>query len=241
MARMVLVHGAFASGWCWDPVVPGLEAAGHLVEVIDLPGTGSDRTPVEEIDLRRYADRVVTHMAGGDESAILVGHSMGGMVITQAAALAPRRLSRLVYVCAFLPHAGQSLLALTQLPEGADDQVQANLVVEGDPPVATMRPGSERDAIFGCCTDEQAAWAIERLGPQPLQPFLGPVEDPDGALADVECAYVVCSRDRAIPPALQRRMIAEHGVTRVVELDTDHAPFLSATAQLVAALHGFAD
>jgi alpha-beta hydrolase superfamily lysophospholipase len=62
MARMVLVHGAFAGGWCWDPVVPGLEAAGHVVEAIDLPGAGADRTPVEEIDLRRYADRVVTQL-----------------------------------------------------------------------------------------------------------------------------------------------------------------------------------
>jgi pimeloyl-ACP methyl ester carboxylesterase len=240
MARMVLVHGAFAGGWCWEPVVPGLEAAGHVVEALDLPGAGADPTTVDEIDLRRYADRVVAKLAERDEPAILVGHSMGGMVITQAAALAPARVSRLVYVCAFLPHAGQSLMALTQLPEGADDQVQENLVVDGEPPVATMRPGSERDALFGCCTDEQAAWAIKRLGAQPLGPFLGPVEDPDGALAGIERAYVLCARDRAIPPALQRRMIAEHGVTRVVELDTDHAPFLSTTAELVAALDGFA-
>jgi pimeloyl-ACP methyl ester carboxylesterase len=238
MARMVLVHGAFAGGWCWEPVIPGLEAAGHTVEAIDLPGAGSDDTPIEDIDLRCYADRVVAELSVRDEPAILVGHSMGGMVITQAAALAPSRVSRLVYVCAFLPHAGQSLLALTQLPEGADDQVQANLVVEGEPPVATMRPGSERDAIFGCCTDAQVAWATERLGVQPLAPFLGPVEDPDGALAEMERAYVVCERDRAIPPALQRRMIAEHAVTRVVALDTDHAPFLSTTAELVAALDG---
>jgi hypothetical protein len=52
---------------------------------------------------------------------------------------------------------------------------------------------------------------------------------------------MLCARDRAIPPALQRRMIAEHGVMRVVELDTDDAPFLSTTAELIAALDGFAD
>ena len=154
MARMVLVHGAFAGAWTWASVVPGLEAAGHVVEAIDLPGAAGDPTPVDEIDLRRYADRVVAQLAEGEEPAVLVGHSMGGMVITQAAALAPRRVIRLVYVCAFLPHAGQSLIALTQLPEGADDQVQANLVVEGEPPVATLRQGSERDALFGCCADD---------------------------------------------------------------------------------------
>ena len=165
---------------------------------------------------------------------------MGGVVITQAAALAPARVRGLVFVCAFMPHDGQSLLALTQLPEGADDQVQANLVVDGEPPMATMAAGAVRDALFGCCTDEQAAWAAARIGVQPLAPFVEPVAIPAGALDGIERAYVLCTRDRAIPPALQRRMIAEHAVTRVATLETDHAPFLSTTAALVTALDGFA-
>ena len=46
MARLVLVHGAFSGAWCWEPVIPGLEQAGHSVETLDLPGSGADRTPV---------------------------------------------------------------------------------------------------------------------------------------------------------------------------------------------------
>ena len=46
MARLVLVHGAFAGAWCWEPVVAPLEAAGHSVETFDLPGSGDDRTPL---------------------------------------------------------------------------------------------------------------------------------------------------------------------------------------------------
>ena len=65
---------------------------------------------------------------------------------------------------------------------------------------------------------------------------MAPVEVADGALDNIERGYVFCGRDHAIPPVLQRRMIAEHGVTAVVELDTDHAPFFSATAELVSAL-----
>ena len=235
-----MVHGAFAGAWTWEPVVPGLEAAGHRVETLDLPGAGADRTPVREIDLRRYADRVVTQLERDPEPAVLVGHSMGGMVITQAAVLIPERVRRLVFVCAFMPHHGQSLLALTQLPEGADDQVQANLVVEGEPPVASMSAAACRDALFSRCSDEQVAWAVERVGTQPLTPFVDTVDVADGALDGIGRAYVLCADDHAIPPALQRRMIAEHGVTAVVELDTDHAPFLSMTAELVAALDGFA-
>ena len=104
---------------------------------------------------------------------------------------------------------------------------------------ASLSDAASRRAFLNCCTEEQTAWAIERVGTQPLAPFLGPVEIPDGALDGMRRAYVLCTQDHAIPPALQRRMIAEHGVTDVVELDTDHAPFLSTTAELVAALDGF--
>jgi pimeloyl-ACP methyl ester carboxylesterase len=239
MARMVLVHGAFAGAWCWEPIVAGLEAARHTVETVDLPGAGADRTPVEKIDLRCYADRVVWQLEQVDEPAVLVGHSMGGMVISQAAALAPGRVAQLVFVCAFMPHAGQSLLELTQLPEGAGDQVQANLVVDGDPPVATLPREACQDTLFNCCADEQVVWATDRLGTQPLGAFTSPLEVPDGALDGMRRAYVVCTEDHAIPPVLQRRMIAEHGVTEVVELATDHMPFLSATDDLVAALDRF--
>jgi pimeloyl-ACP methyl ester carboxylesterase len=240
MARMVLVHGAFAGAWCWAPIVAGLEAAGHVVETLDLPGAGDDRTPVAQIDLRCYADRVVSQLERVDEPAVLVGHSMGGMVITQAAALVPDRVAELVYVCAFMPQDGQSLLDLTQLPEGADDQVQANLVVAGDPPVATLPREACLGTLFECCTEEQAMWATDRLGTQPIAPFTSPVEIPAGALDGIRRAYVLCSEDRAIPPALQRRMIAEHEVSEVVELHTDHMPFLSATDELVGALDRFA-
>lgn len=236
MARFVLVHGAFAGAWSWDRVAPDLEALGHTVERLDLPGSGDDPTPVADVTLDAYARRICEVLAEG-EPAALVGHSMGGVAVTQAAARCPQNVARLIYVCAFLPQDGQSLLALTQLPEGADDQVQANLVVEGDPPVATLDPKAAREALFQCCDEETVAWALERRKGQPAAPFDAPVELGGDAFDALPRSYVVCSRDHAIPPALQRRMLETQGVEDVVELDTDHAPFFSATADLVAALH----
>jgi pimeloyl-ACP methyl ester carboxylesterase len=241
MARFVLVHGAFGRAGCWEPLAPALETAGHTVEAIDLPGSGEDRTPVAEVTLDAYVQRVCSALAERTEPAVLVGYSMGGVVVTQAAARCPECIARLVYVCAFVPADGQSLLDLTHLPEGADDQIQANMVVAGDPPVATLPTAAARDAIFGCCDDEQAARGLQWLGPQPVVPFTTPVALGDGrALADLPRAYVLCSRDRAIPPALQRLMVREAGIEDVVELDTDHAPYLSRTAELAAALDRFA-
>jgi len=241
MARFVFVHGAFAGAWCWGPLRERLEAAGHTTEARDLPGSGDDQTPVGELTLDVYADSVCEQLLQADEPAVLVPNSMGGMVATQAAARCPERVASIVYVAAFLPQDGQSLLALTQLPEGADDQIQANLVVVGDPPVATLSAAASLDAMYLRCTEQAAAWAIGRQRPQPVLPFTQPVSLPDGAFDDIPRSYVLCTLDRSIPPALQRRMIATAGVTDVVELDTDHAPHLSATDELAAALDARAE
>jgi pimeloyl-ACP methyl ester carboxylesterase len=236
MARFVMVHGAFAGAWIWEPLARELEQAGHTVETFDLPGAGDDPTPVGEVTLRAYADRVCEVLGERPERAVLVANSMGGVVATQAAAQCPDRLAAVVYVAAFLPQDGQSLLALTKMPEGEGDQVQANLVVEGDPPVATLPEATFRESIFACCSDEVLDWAVERRGGQPVVPFTEPVELAGFAFEGVPVSYVLCTRDEAIPPALQRRMIESAGVKEVVELDTDHAPHLSRTAELAEIL-----
>lgn len=242
MARIVLVHGAFGRAACWDRVVPGLSAAGHSVEAIDLPGQGDDATPVEEITLDRYAQRVCDVLSEGPP-AVLVGHSMGGMVITQAAARCPGQVIRLVYVTAFLPSDGQSLIDITRLPEGAGDSVQANLVADGDPPVATFPPDAVREALAHCADDEAAAWAASIRGQQPVVPFTNPVAlDGPGAdtFAALPRAYVMCLQDRAIKPALQRRMLQAAGCDPVIEIDTDHSVWASRPDELAAALNRLA-
>jgi pimeloyl-ACP methyl ester carboxylesterase len=240
MARFVLVHGAFAGAWIWEPLAERLRAAGHRVQSLDLPGLGNDDTPAAGVTLQTCARRVCDEIETDVEPALVVGNSMGGVIATQAAASCPDRVAALVYVAAFIPRDGQSLLDLTKLPEGADDQVQAHITIEGEPPVAVMPDGPSHDALYGCCADDVAAAAIARQRPQPVAPFATPVSIPTGALDGIPRYYVLTLRDRAIPPALQRRMIAENGCADVVELDTDHTPQLSATEALAQALQRFA-
>jgi pimeloyl-ACP methyl ester carboxylesterase len=238
--RFVLIHGAFSGGWVWDPLAAELQARGHTVEAPDLPGGGQDPTDVADVTLDAYAARVCEVVSSSREPVVLAGHSMGGMAITQAAPRCADRIASMVYVAAFLPQEGQSLLALTQLPEGASDQVQANLVVEGDPPIATMPAEASRAAIYAHCSDELQAWAIASRTPQPVFPFTEPLRLDGFDFAGIPRAYVYCSQDRAIPPPLQRRMIAAAGCDPVFELDTDHVPQLSRTQELAELLHGLA-
>jgi pimeloyl-ACP methyl ester carboxylesterase len=234
--RFVLIHGAFSGGWVWGPLAQRLYERGHTVEAPDLPGGGQDRTPIADVTLDAYANRICEVVSASPEPVVLAGHSMGGMAITQAAPRCAGRIASMVYVAAFLPQEGESLLALTQLPEGEGDQVQANLVVEGDPPVATMPAEASRAATYAHCSDERAAWAIASRTPQPVFPFTEPVRLGGFDFAGIPRAYVYCSDDRAIPPPLQRRMIVAAGCDPVIELDTDHVPQLSRTEELAEAL-----
>jgi pimeloyl-ACP methyl ester carboxylesterase len=239
VANFLLIHGAMGGAWCWDRVIPGLQAAGHTASAIDLPGQGSDTTPVTEITLYRYAEKVCDALDVMDGPVVLTGHSMGGMVITQAGSQRPGQLAGLVYVAAFLPQPGQSLIEITHLPEAAGDSVQANLVVEGDPPVATMPPHAAPEALYHCCTEEQIAWALPQRGRQPVIPFTQPFTPPEDdrpAFDALPRAYVTCLQDRAIRPPVQTLMFTQARCDPVIEIDTDHSPWLSRTDELVAAL-----
>jgi pimeloyl-ACP methyl ester carboxylesterase len=236
MARFVLVHGAFGGAWSWEPVIGPLEAAGHTAEAFDLPGAGDDRTPIADITLESYAARACEVLSARPEPAVLVGFSMGGLVVTQAASDCPDRVASLVFVAAFMPSDGQSLLELTELPEGKGNMIKENLVVEGDPPVATLPDEAVFTGIYTRCTPQQAALAMKRRRPQPVAPFATLVSVDEAVLATIPRSYVLTKHDRSMVPPLQRRMIRDHPCERVIEIDADHAPFFSATGELVAAL-----
>jgi len=235
MARIVLVHGAWGGAWMWEKVVGPLEAAGHTVETLDLPGAGNDRTPLEEINLDLYAERICDVLGESPQQAVLVGHSMGGMAVTQAASRCPGRVASLIYIAAFLPGEGQSLVGLTELPEGKGDHVQKTMVVSGEPPLAELSEEDSIIAFYNLAAADVARWAARTQRPQPAIPMLEGAKLSEG-YENIPRSYIHTTRDQANMPALQRRMMKERGVSPVIELETDHTPHLSAPEQLVSAI-----
>jgi pimeloyl-ACP methyl ester carboxylesterase len=108
-STVVLVHGGWHGSWCWAEVVPLLEQRGVLVRTIDLPSIDAD--PNDRSALSGDAAAVAALLDDLHEPALLCGHSYGGMVVTQAAA-GRTDVARLVYLCAFMPDAGESLLSI---------------------------------------------------------------------------------------------------------------------------------
>jgi pimeloyl-ACP methyl ester carboxylesterase len=230
----VLVHGAWHGAWCWDKVVPLLEAEGHSVTAIDLPGHGEDTTPVAGLTQAEYGRRVADAVEAVGESVVLAGHSMGGMAITQAAEYVPDKIAALVYVCAFLPGDGQSLGDLADGdPVG---QVLPNLVVDENAGVCEVAPAARAACFYEECDSADGAAASARLRPESLAAFGVSVSITEERAGSVRRIYVECVRDHAIGIAKQREMWAVRPCERVATIDTDHSPFLSRPEELATHL-----
>lgn len=234
MARFVLVHGSWHGAWCWEALIPELAAAGHAVTAVDLPGHGDDRAPLAGRTLGAYVDRVVAAIEAAPGSVILVGHSMGGVVVTQTAERVPERIARLVYVAAFLPAEGQSLLDLAKTD--AESAILPALVFDEPGGVHWVQPEARVGVFYGECERELAERSAARFVDEPLAPVATPVHVTAERYGRVPRAYVRAERDRCLTPALQTRMLAVTPCATVLSLDSDHSPFFSRTAQLAEAL-----
>lgn len=231
MSTIVLIHGAWHGAWCWYKVMPRLEKAGHRVIAPDLPSLGTDKTPLTAVTLDSWVERICEILDAQLDPVILVGHSRGGIVISQVAERRPDKIRKLVYLAAFLVPAGQSLLEIA----GTDvaSVVTANLVVAPDQSSFTVRPEAIRDAFYGDCSDEDFALARTLLTPEAVAPSATPLELSGGNFGRVTRIYIECLRDRAITPGAQKKMYTALPCSKVISMDTDHSPFFSRPEELV--------
>ena len=106
----ILIPGAFHGAWSWYKVITRLEKAGQSVIAQDLPGTGMSKAPVGEASLEGWAQFICQIIDQQPEPVILVGHSRGGVVISQAAEYRPDQVEALVYVGGTLLYPGDSVI-----------------------------------------------------------------------------------------------------------------------------------
>ena len=233
MSTFVFVHGAWHGGWCWDRLKPLLERAGHLVIAPDLPGHGKDKTPIKEVSLKAYTDSICNILDQQSEKVILVGHSLGGITITQVAEQRPDSIEILVYLTAFLLRDGESRLNTAgNVPSGSLLQLQ--LVPEEG--YSTVRDECLKPSFYHDCSDEDVEWAKSNLVPQALQPLGAPVKISDSNFGRVRRVYIECLQDRALVPELQKRMYSETSCEKVISMDCSHSPFISAPGELAGHL-----
>jgi pimeloyl-ACP methyl ester carboxylesterase len=232
--RIVLIHGASHGAWCWERVTPLLEALGYQVQAPDLPGLGDDPLPPAKVTFQNYVDRVAEVLLGSPAPALLVGHSLGGTSISQAAERVPEQVAKLVYLAAFLPRDGESAdrTGFGEMPESAGRAVRASPVDgahEFDPALAA-------EVFYHQCDPDVAQWAVQHLRPQANAPVGATLRLSTERWGAIPKVYIRCAQDRALPPAFQQWLCDRMPEVRQRVMDSDHSPFLSDPAGLAALL-----
>jgi pimeloyl-ACP methyl ester carboxylesterase len=167
-----------------------------------------------------------------DEGAILVGHSSGGMIITEVSRRLGQRVGALVYLSAFL-------LPPDKTPRDAmkmdtESLLAGCLQIDSLKGLSLVKTECARSLFYEDCSEEDATWAISRLQPEPLIQTGGPVSDAPivNVSARIPRFYIECLRDKALGPRTQRWMYSESPCDAVYSLTTSHSPFLSAPEAL---------
>lgn len=267
----IFVHGAWHNATHWADTIAELEKRGHRGRALDLPGHGGHAilpAGYAEQDLGMFAsapsaaatitvDEAAECVASalrecqGADRPVLVGHSMGGVIITKAAQLAPELIGRLIYISAYVPTGGRSAAYYGSLPE-ADTPYDKEVFV-GDPAAigaARINPrGSDdvlaklRNLYYHDVPDDLARRHLSELTPDvPVAYWISAVATSPERWGSVRRSYIRCEMDHATLPALQDIMIADADAdapaTRfeVLSLPSGHSPFASMPARLAESL-----
>lgn len=226
MSTFILVHGSWFGDWSWAKVTPYLVQRGHRVDAVSLPSFGGDPTPAASVTFDDAVDAVEASVRAAPEPVVLVGHSRGGMLISAVAEREPTLVEKLVYLAAYLPQSGQTMFEIAS----TDTETEAMGVLNVDEAGFTTlvgEPAALRSAFMADVSDEDVAWALSLLQPEPLSMGTTPVRTTPERFGSVAKAFVFTTEDRGMGHALQKRVAEAGEVTETYELAASHSPFFS--------------
>jgi len=227
---IVLVHGAWSDASAWNAVTPLLKAQGHEVIVVNLTGHGTDNTSFAAINLQTYVDNVKTAI-GTKTNIILVGHSMAGVVISEVAEQIPSQIKELVYLAAYLPNTGDSLLSLST--KDTATHLGKNLIIDQEHGRGIIKKEFVIDVFVADAPKNIADYVVANFKTdEPLAPFVDKIILTEAKFGSVKKAYIFTTEDHAVSYPYQQEMVRNSKVVKTYTLTTSHTPFLSAPTKL---------
>lgn len=236
---IVLVHGAFENGQVWGHVAARLRAAGHEVVAVDLPGRPGAPMEPGKVTLDLHRDTVVDAVRALGRPVVLVGHSFAGIVAAAAAEQAPETIKTLVFVAAYLPQNGDSLVSLAQ--QDPDAKIGPQLRIDPEKGIAVVDYAARAELFANDGPEGLKSKLPDLILDEPLAPLATPVSVTDARFGQIDKVYVRTALDQVISPAFQDRMLEATPVRSTVTLQTGHLPFLTDPDGLAKAIIGAAE
>lgn len=229
VAFIALVHGGAHGGWCWERLVPELEALGHECSTPDLPLDD----PHGASD---WANAVIATIPAHAEQTLVVGHSLSGLCLPVIASRA--KVDRLVFLAAMVPVPGRSYLdVLAEEPDAIKTMDVSATIEEADASAgfqAVMPYERAFQMFYGDLDEPTARAAWQRLRTQGVAVFTEPC--PIDQWPDVPSTYILMTEDGSVEPAWSRRVAGGRLGADVIELAGSHSPFYSRPRELAAVI-----
>lgn len=226
ISNVLLVHGAWHGAWCWASLQQSLDERGISSHAIDLPGHGISPLPLG--DLHGDATAVVEALESLPPGTLLVGHSYGGAVISQAAVRSDR-IAHLMYIAAFALENGESVNGF--LKSAPRHKVKlSEIIVPSQDGMTTLDPERAGELLYPTTSTAIRSAHVQRLSPQPIATMTQEVEGEP--TRPIDSTYVLCNQDRAVHPEHQRIMATR--CSKTIELDSDHSPFVDNPASIAS-------
>lgn len=230
----VLVHGAFQAPYAWQYVKADLESHGNKVIVVELPGHGADNTNPATLSINVYRDKVIQAINTTQGKVILVGHSMGGMVVTAVAEQIPARIEKLIFVGAFVPGNGQSIIDLASTD--STSLFGPALIPSADQLTLGMSEANLAPVFLADGSPAAKQLLITNYRPEPAIPFTNPAVITAANFGSVNKFYIFTEQDKAISLSNQQKMVTAAGITKTYTINSSHCPFLSKPTEFNALL-----
>ncbi len=251
LAPVVLVHGGAHGAWCWEPLLPFLDGDALAVDLPPKSVRGGPRRlePLPELrtlTVGDFAESVLRDIdTAGFERFVLVGHSMGGLTISEVARRVPDQVEHLVYVSCMVPPDGAS--AIEALPE--DLRAMTRQAVEdardgGDNPIGGLDEQTTRLMFCNDMDEEQTRFVLDQAGTEAAVILAEPVSRV-GIPVELPKTFVKLLQDQSLPPDHQDVLIrnlrdSPGGEVDVVTIDAGHDVMISRPKELADVLNGIA-
>ena len=216
--HLVLLHGAWHGGWCWEGVVEELEKRGHTAEAPTMPGHNPDDDRAD-IKFEDYVNKILAVLNNQKTPCVLVGHSSAGFLMQAAAPEAPEKIEKLIFLNAFILPDGKCQFDL--VPPEASEGMTAAANASPDSCVPIIED-FVRNQLMGGESEEMQDALISRLVPQPIAIFTTPVSTQEFENLTIPRAVVFCKDDASLPPGAYLGMAQDLGDYKLVEVTGSH-------------------
>jgi pimeloyl-ACP methyl ester carboxylesterase len=235
----VLVHGALFTSAGWMKAQSALQTDGYNVATVDVPGRAGDGIAHSQIDIGTAAEKVCQVASLQNGPVILVGHSQGGAVITQALDKCAAQVKALVFVAAVAPLNGE--IAFQMLDPNVDTAFMQCVMPDPKAHVFRLnRQGPLYASFFQDLPLDEADAVTASMVDEPMGIGSTPLSFPQAAYDATPKFYVEALKDRVLTPGTQKKIQARVQWQKVFSMDTGHSPFLSRPTEFVQVLKDIA-